>query len=158
MQEKEKQALIKSLIEEPSTYEIEVQDNSMLPASLIDEETVTITIKPPTLEVLSKCAQTALSVPENIRTAPNVDIEEALKFKNEMVKVLSIMAHGSKKGDIPEWYEPFFLKNLTGKELYILFYESILKMQTDFFLSSFQIVNQNNPMMMNQKNDSIPTG
>ena len=156
MQEKEKQALLQSLIEKPTTYELEVLDNSMLPDDIKDNKTIVFEIKPPTLEVLAKCALPALRIPENIREAEDLKLEEAIKYRNEMAEVLAIVVHG-KNTDYPEWMPSFILNNLTGKELYIVFYESILKLQTYFFLNSFQIANQNNPMMMNQKKDSTPT-
>ena len=155
--DKEKQHLIQALIEKPSKYDIEVLDNSMLPNSLKKRKSISFIVKPPTLEVLAKCTIPALKIPENVRESKDLKIDEAIEYRNEMAEVLAILSH-SKNSDYPSWYIPFFLNNLTAKELYMLFYESVLKMQTDFFLNSFQIASQNNPMMMNKKiKDSIPT-
>jgi len=155
--DKQKQQLIQALIEKPSNYEIEVLDNSMLPEELKEKEIISFEIQPPTLEVLAKCSTPALRIPEEIRNSKDLKLEDALKYRSEMAEVLSILAHG-KSTDYPKWYLPFFLNNLTAKELYMIFYESILKMQTDFFLNSFQIASQSNPMMMMEKaNDLTPT-
>lgn len=157
MKDKGKEALLKSLIEKPTVYELEILDNSMLPTSMIDDKTIKLTIKPPTLEVLAKCALPSLKIPEEIRQSKEIKLEEAVKYRNEIAEVLAILIHG-KKEQHPEWMVPFLLNNLSGKELYMLFYESMLKLQTDFFLSCFQIADQNNPMIMSQKkNDLTPT-
>ena len=146
-----KQKAIEALIEKPSNYKIQVSDNSMLPNKMKKKKMVSFVIKPPSVEVLAKCALPVLKIPENLRQASkDLKFEEAIKYRNEIADVLSILAHG-KDTEPPTWYSPFFLKNLTPKELYLLFYESIMKMQTDFFLNSFQIANQNNPMMMMMK-------
>lgn len=156
MHDNEKQALLRSLIENPTTYELQVLDNTMLPEDLKDNKTLVFEIKPPTLEVLAKCALPALKIPEEVRESNDLKWQDAIEYRKEMAEVMAILAHG-RKSEHPSWYVPFFLNNLTGKELYILFSESVLKMQTDFFLNSFQIVNQNNPMMMNEINDSTLT-
>ena len=154
--DQKKQHLIQALIEKPTKYDIEVLDNSMLSDELKDKEVISITIKPPTLEVLAKCTIPALKIPESIRESKDLKLDQAIEYRNEMAEVLSILAHG-KSDDYPSWYVPFFLKNLTPRELYMLFYESMLKLQTDFFLNSFQIANQNNPMMMKNQKVSILT-
>jgi hypothetical protein len=154
---KDKQHLIQALIEKPTTYNIEVVENFMLPEELKNEKEISFTVKPPTLEVLAKCTIPVLKIPESIRESKDLKIEEAIDYRNEMAEVLAILSH-SKNSEYPSWYVSFFLNNLTAKELYMLFYESVLKMQTDFFLNSFQIAGQNNPMMMKMKaKDLIPT-
>lgn len=157
MQDKGKEELLRSLIEKPTVYELEVLDNSMLPDTMKQDKTITVTIKPPTLEVLAKCALPSLKIPEAIRESKDLKLEQAIEYRHEIAEVLAILIHG-KKEQHPEWMVPFLLNNLTGKELYMLFYESMLKLQTDFFLNSFQIAGQNNPMMMmSRKNGSTPT-
>lgn len=154
--DKQKQQLLKSLIEKPSEYEVEVLDNSMLPIDLKEKKTIKLIIKPPTLEVLAKCALPALKIPEHVREATNIKLEEAVKYIDEISETLAILSHGEST-PYPEWMIEFFKKNLTGQELYYIFYESMVKLQTDFFLKSFQVVSQNNPMMMNNPKNSIPT-
>ena len=139
--------VLRALIEKPSKYTIEVSDNSMLPEADKEKKELTFTIKPPTLEVLSKCAVPLLKVPENIRNSSNLKLEDVIPFIKEMTECISVLAHGQ-SDDYPAWYPEFFSKNLTGKEVYMLFYESSLKTQTDFFLSSFQSAGALNPMMM----------
>lgn len=157
MTNKSKQQLIQALIEKPSNYDIEVIDNSMLPKKLKQRKTISFVIKPPTLEVLAKCSLPALKIPESVRESKDLKLEDAIEYRNEMAEVFAILAHG-KPSDYPSWYISFFLNNLTAKELYMLFYESVLKLQTDFFLNSFQIASQNNPMMMMKKaKDLTPT-
>ncbi len=154
MKDLQKQKLIEALIEKPSIYDIDVIDNSMLPDAIKNEKTITIEIKPPTMEVLSMCALPMFRIPESIRESKDLKVEDALKHVNEMVEVLAILSHG-KSTNYPDWYVPFFRSNLSSKELYMIFYESTLKLQTDFFLKSFQIVSQNNPMMMNEKTEDL---
>ncbi|WP_142783349.1 hypothetical protein [Changchengzhania lutea] len=154
--DKQKQDILKALIEKPTTYTIDVKDASMLPDDLKGKQTLKFTVKPPTLEVLSKCASIVMGIPEDIRESKDLNIDEAVRYRSEMAQVFSILAHG-KQDDYPDWYVSFILNNVTAKELYMLFYESVLKLQTDFFLNSFQIASTSNPMMMNPKNDSTPT-
>ncbi len=139
--------LIKALIEEPSIYVIDVVDNSMLPKHLKNNKKLTFVIKPPTLEVLAKCSISFFKIPEKVRNSKELKIEDSLKYVNEIVEVLCVLA-GKKGGVFPKWYPEFFTKNLKAKELYMLFYESSLKMGSTFFLNSFQIVKQNNPMII----------
>jgi len=155
--DREKQDLLEALVEKPSTYEIKVSDRSMLPSNLKGRKTISFTIKPPTLEVLAKCALPVLNIPESIRESKELKLDGAVAYRNEMAEVLAILAHG-KATDPPDWYVPFVLNNLTPKELYMLFYESVLKLQTDFFLNCFQIADRNNPMLMDKVGGSIPTG
>ncbi|MBD0822643.1 hypothetical protein [Aestuariibaculum marinum] len=151
-----KQKLIQSLIEKPSTYRIGVVDGSMLPEELKDHKELEFIVRPPSLEVLAKCAEPVLRIPDEVRESKELKLDEAVKYMNEMAEVFAILAHG-KSSEYPSWYIPFILKNVTGKELYMLFYESVLKLQTDFFLNSFQIVDQNNPMMMTNPSVLTPT-
>ncbi|MBS9774580.1 MAG: hypothetical protein KGV59_05420 [Tenacibaculum sp.] len=139
--------LIKAITEKPSKYEIEVLENEMLPKNLKQRKTLLFVIKPPTLEVLALCAEPMLKIPNEIREKENVDLKDALKYRKEIAEVLAILSHG-KSTEYPKWYVNFFLKNLTGKDLYQLFYETSLKINTGFFLNSFQIASQTNPMMM----------
>lgn len=153
----QKQHLIEALIEKPSNYNIEILDHSMLPDKLKKRKAISFVIKPPTLEVLAKCTLPALKIPESVRESKDLKLDEAIEYRNEMAEVFAILAHG-KATDYPNWYVPFILRNVTPKELYMLFYESVLKLQTDFFLNSFQIASQNNPMMMMKKiKDLTPT-
>lgn len=148
-----KKKLIEALIEKPSTYEVDVVDASMLPDSLKKRKTLSFVVKPPSLEVLVKCALPLQDIPDNIKKGDKVKIEEAVKYVNEMVKMICILSWG-KSSDYPEWYEPFMLKNLTAKEVFGIFYEAALKLQSDFFLNSFQVANQN-PMAMNLRDSTL---
>lgn len=147
--EKEKIKLLSALIEKPSTYEIEVIDNSMLPLSKLDSKTIVLTVRPPSLETLSKCAIPVLKIPEEIKNSTGLTLEDAIKYTDEMVESIAIIVHG-KSSEIPDWLIPFIKNNLTPKELYHIFIETVMKLQSDFFLSSFQIVGKDNPMMMSQ--------
>lgn len=144
-----KEKLIHALISKPSIYEITVLDGSMLPDKLKDSEFISFEIKPPTMEVLAKCTIPMFKIPEEVRESKNLKLEEAIKYRHEIVEVLAILAHGSESGDYPKWHIRFLLTNLDPEQSYLIFYESSLKFKQDFFLSSFQIA-KNNPMMMNQ--------
>jgi type III secretion system FlhB-like substrate exporter len=147
---KEQKQLLESLIEKASNYDIDVTDNSMLPDNLKKRKSISFTVKPPTMEVLAKCAIPLLNIPEAVREAKSVTLEKALEYRREMAEVFAIIAHG-KNSKIPDWYADFILNNVTGKELFYLFQETALKLQSDFFLNSFQIAKETNPMMMNPK-------
>ena len=147
----EQQKLLESLIEKESKYEIDVIDNSMLPDNLKKRKKLGFTVKPPTMEVLAKCAIPLLTIPEEVREAKNLQLDEPLKYRRQMAEVFSIIAHG-KNTDVPSWYVDFVLNNVTGKELFYLFQETALKLQSDFFLNSLQIASQTNPMMMKKRN------
>ena len=142
--------LLESLIEKESNYAIDVVDNSMLPSNLKSRKKLAFTVKPPTMEVLSKCAIPLLTIPEEVRNAENLQLDVALEYRRQMAEVFSIIAHG-KNTDVPIWYVDFVLNNVTGKELFYLFQETALKLQSDFFLNSLQIASQTNPMMMTKK-------
>ena len=146
----EQQKLLESLIEKESKYEIDVLDNSMLPDNLKKRKKLGFTVKPPTMEVLAKCAIPLLTIPEEVRSTKELKLDVALKYRKQMAEVFSIIAHG-KNSDVPDWYVDFILNNVTGKELFFLFQETALKLQSDFFLSSFQIASQTNPMTMMKK-------
>ena len=130
--------LLKALIQEPSTYTIDVVDGSMLSDN---RKIVTLKIPPPTLETLAKVSLILSKIPESIRTAKELQLNEVVKYNREMAEMLTLMA----KED--SWCIDFLIKNITAKELFQLFYEGALKVQTDFFLNFFQIANQN-PMAM----------
>ena len=147
--------LIESLIEKPSNYTIGVIDGSMLPKKIKNKKQIAFTVKPPTLEVLAKCAIPIMEIPTEVREVKEVTIEQAIQYREQMARCFAIMAHG-KQTEVPNWYVPFILNNVTGKELYQLFYECSLKLQSDFFLTSLKIADQN-PMMMRRQSDSIPT-
>lgn len=150
--EKNKIDLINALIEKPSTYEWEVLDNSMLPKKLKSRKTITFIVKPPTLETLSKWSAIVLRIPKDVRKRDpkELELEDIVEYRQEMAECISVLSHGSSPGEYPNWYVQFILFNLTPKELYILFYETNLKMQTDFFLNSFQSAKGRNPMTMNK--------
>ena len=143
---REKQELLQALIEKPSRYEITVVDNSMLPADLKKENTISFTVCPPSLEVLAKVALSMLSIGEDIK---ELTLEKAVKHRRVLAEIFSILAHG-KTTEIPHWNVPFILKNVTPKELFYLIQETALKTQSDFFLNSFQLASQMSPMMINK--------
>ena len=151
------QKAIKALIEKPSTYKIDVIDDSMLPKEKKKfgfswfkkkRTQVIFTVNPPTMEVLAKCVVPIMEIPENVREANEVSIDEAVKYSEQMARCFAIMVNG--KTEVPEWHVPFILKNITPRDLYQLFYECSLKLQSDFFLNSLKIANQN-PMMMKKE-------
>lgn len=142
----DKAKLLTALIEKPSRYTIDVVENDMLPEKMRDKKSLDFVIKPPTLETLSHCAIHLQGLPKEVLEAKELAITDALNHIDVMVKVICIIS--STKADYPDWYESFFKKNCTPKEIFGIFHETSLKMQTDFFLTSFQIASQINPMMM----------
>lgn len=139
--------LINALVEKTSKYEIDVIDGSMLPQNLKRRKTITFTIKPPTLETLAKCTVPLYKIPKEVREADEIPLDMAIKYRKEMVELITIFAH-AKKTEPPSWYTDFILNNTTPKELYNFFFELSLKLQSDFFLNSLKIVSQSNPMMI----------
>jgi len=149
-----KKKLLEALIEKPSTYHIEVMDNSMLPENLKRRKEISFSVKPPSLDTLAKVALIMEDVPDDIKSGENISISEATKYTGHMVKAICTMAWG-KSGPYPDWYEDFILKNAEPADIYKIGVECSLKQQTDFFLTSFQVVGEN-PMMMKKRNVSTP--
>jgi len=152
--------LLESVIQNPSTYTIDVQDGSMLPENLKDKKELSFNVKPPSMGTLARCGILMQELPESLL---NLDTEvttvEVLKHIDKLVKVICIVSHG-KETDYPEWYEPFIMQNATSKDVFEVYREVRLKMQTDFFLPCFHIARDGNPMMihkMKNPNDSILT-
>jgi hypothetical protein len=139
--------LLTALIEEPSRYSIAVLDGTMLPEKLQKKKSLDFVVKPPALETLTKAARDLQDVPEEILKAETLGFNEVLPYVDIMVKVICRLVQGP-RDDYPDWYEPFFKANVTPKETFLLFQEVSLKMQTDFFLTSFQIASKLNPLMM----------
>lgn len=142
-----KKELIQALIEQPSEYVIDVLDGSMLPDKIKERKSIKFTIKPPTIDVLAKCAKVMMKVPKEVREKQDLELDDAIGFIDEMAGAISILCH--KKGTPPKWQLPFIKANVTPKELFMLFKEASMKTQADFFLTSFQTASQANPMMLN---------
>lgn len=156
------QKVLAALIEKPSTYYIEVLDSSMLPENLRKEKEIKFIVRPPSLGVLAMCAEEMLDIPKEFMTpGKQFTVQDITPYLDNMIRSICRISHG-KKSDYPDWYEDFMKANLTPKELYQIFHETSLKLQSDFFLSSFQIAGLPNPMMMTamkkkKKRDSIPS-
>lgn len=170
---KEKQ-LLTALVEKPTTYTIDIENDSMLP-ELVKADAIKkaddynkgrkkeeqikplfiITINSPTLHTLSHCAIHLQDLPEHLKDMQTVTLNDALPHIDTMVKVICVLA--SSKDDYPEWWEDFFKLNCTPKDIFQIFHEASLKMQTDFFLTSFQIASLTNPMMMRKPKGLIPS-
>lgn len=148
----ERKKLLEAVIEKPTTYEVDVLDNSMLPEKLKNRKTISFVIKPPTISTLTRCAIHLDDIPEELKTGKSTNLEEAIKHTGTLVKMICVLSWG-KATDYPDWYEDFMKENLTPKEVFYIFHESSLKMGTDFFLTSFQIASEN-PMAMKDRSDS----
>lgn len=147
---------LKALRSEPSTYHIEVIDNTALPERLKDKKKISFTIKVPTLGVLSQIAQVIESLPPELFSGDTAMTKQAMENVPAIRKMLAILAHGNPQKKIPSWYEPFLGDNLTLEESLMLWQEAALKIQTDFFLPFFQGAKMMNPMGMNLPQDLIP--
>tara|TARA_B100000378_G_scaffold236018_1_gene202687 strand:- start:6034 stop:6513 length:480 start_codon:yes stop_codon:yes gene_type:complete len=155
----DQQKLIQAMIEKPSTFHVEVEDNSMLPENLKDKKEIDFVVKPPCLGALAMCSELLQEVPEDIlNEQKELTLNDVLPYANIMVKVICRISW-NRQDDYPEWYEKFLLANATTKEIFMIFKETAIKSQSDFFLHSFQIASQTNPMMMRKisRNDSTPT-
>ncbi|WP_041250108.1 hypothetical protein [Christiangramia forsetii] len=159
----DKQKLLKALIEEPSRYSVDVNDNSILPENMKDKKSIYFVVKPPSPGVLAMCANLFQDLPkELLEENKKLSLQDVMPHLETMVKVICRISWG-KKDDYPEWYLPFFMGNTTGIEIFKIFQETALKTQSDFFLTSFQIASLTNPMMMKKipkktnQIDSIPT-
>lgn len=153
--EKEKIKLLSALIEKPSTYKIKVEDSSMMPREFKDKEVFELKVKPPSLHTLSRHALHLVNIPEAIRNTDDktpITIEDAVKCIDDLVGCIFVLSHLRDT----DWGFEFIKKNIQPIEAYYLFVETKLKTQTDFFLSSFQSALGNNPMMMNEVQDSTP--
>jgi hypothetical protein len=148
--------LLQALIEEPTRYTIDVLDGTMLPENIKNKKTLDFVVKPPTLEILSKAAIILQEVPEEILKAESLGLKEVAPYIDLIIKVICTVSYGQ-KGDYPDWYEPFFKSNITPKEAFGIFQEVSIKMQSDFFLSSFQIATKLNPLMLKNPGDLTHT-
>lgn len=148
--------LLTALIEEPTRYHIEVLDATMLPENIKNKKSLDFVIKAPTLDTLAKAANLLQQVPEDILKAETLQLKEAVPYLDIIIKVICTVSYGQ-KGNYPDWYEPFFKHNVTPKEAFGIFQEVSIKMQSDFFLSSFQIISKLNPLMMRDPKDLILT-
>lgn len=137
--------LLNAFLEKPTTYSIDVRDNSMLPTSLIDEDKINITIKPPSMYVLSLCADVLSEIPKEVYESKEMKLDEALKYADNIAKVLCILS--SETNDYPKWKEAFILKNVSLLDLLKVMQETALKCNPAFFLNSFQIAVAQNPML-----------
>lgn len=150
MENKEK--LINAFVQNPTTYEIDVRDNSMLPDDMKDDKVVKFRIKPPTTYVLGLCASLMFEVPEKIMKMENIDLKEAMEYQETIAKLIATLSHEGE--DYPEWHVNFILKNVAIVDLLKIMNETALKCNPSFFLNCFQIAEASNPMMLS---DSTPT-
>ena len=153
----QRKRLLQAVVEKPSHYHVKVEDNSMLPAKMKNKKEVSFTVKPPTIEVLAQCAIYFNDIPEDLlNPEKQIRLNDVLPYHENMVKALCTIINRS--ADYEDWYEPFIYKHLTPREVFQIFHETSLKMGTDFFLTSFQIASQTNPMMLRNPKDSTLTG
>lgn len=104
------------------------------------------------MHVLSLCASILLNIPENVFKDENIKLNDAMKYQEDIAKVLSILSYESE--DYPDWIVDFILKNVPNIDLLKIMQETALKCNPSFFLNSFQIAKASNPMMLN---DLTPT-
>lgn len=147
-------ALLEALRNEPSKYWIEVIDPDPLPEKLKEKKKIAFTIKPPTLATLTQLAQVTERIPNEVFEDMNMS-KEALRHIPDIVEMIAIMAHGSTKKPMPDWYVPFLQENLTIAEVLQLWFEVSAKIQTSFFLPFIQSVKAMNPMTMMSPDDLI---
>lgn len=137
--------VLHALMEKPTTYKIDVEVGSMLPKDLKDSKEIEMIIKPPTLHVMTLAGLEANKIPEEILNIKEFSLQKALPYVDEVIRILCIMVY--QDDEYPEWWEEFFKKNCTPDEIFKMLQECHVKMRSDFFLNSFQIIGTN-PMMM----------
>lgn len=158
---KKRQQLIDSFVRNPTTYTIQVRDNSMLPKELKSKKELSFTVRPPTIHVLSLAASVLSEIPEELLPeGDEMNFDDALKYQDQIVRVLCVYFHEGT--DFPEWWPAFILKNVSTVDLLKIMQETAVKCSPGFFLSCFQVAAQSNPMMMtgtrNTTEDSTPIG
>ncbi len=144
--DKNRQQLIDSFVRNPTTYTISVRNGDMLPNDLKKNVEISFTIKPPTVHVLALAAAAMKPIPDKMFEEEDIDLNEALKYQEEIARVISILAHEGE--DYPDWYVDFILKNVSSIELLQIMQETAVKCNPAFFLNCFQVAGQTNPMMM----------
>ena len=146
----DKAKVLTALIEEPTRYTIDILDYSMLPEKMKGKKTLDFLFKPPTIQTLSQCALSIEKLPkELLKPEKQLTLQEVLPYSDVIVDILCVLSY-AKKEAFPDWYAPFIKQNCTPKEIYHIFQEVSMKMQSDFFLSCFQVAKLTNPMMMNK--------
>ncbi len=146
--------LLEAFLSKPTTYTVDVLDNTMLPNGIKSKKQLKFTIKRPTLKVLALTALPLSKIPKNILEQHNVSIPELAPYFREVAEVVAIMAHGANSKPMPKWYADFFLANLTDEELFNLFKDVAMKSNSGFFLSCIHTARATNPMILE---DSTPT-
>ncbi|MEI6865567.1 hypothetical protein [Flavicella sp.] len=142
------QALIQAFIRKPTTYTISVRNGSMLPNKIKKE--ISFTVKPPTAYVLGLCADVLGEVSDEVFLDKELDLKQVMKYQTQIAQVLSVLSY--EKPDFPEWYVEFICKNVELVELQGIIQETAVKCNPSFFLNSFQIAKEQNPMMMMKRN------
>lgn len=142
-----KNKLLNSLANKPTTYKIDVLDNSMLPEELKGEKVISMTIKPPTLSIMTAAALETNQIPEEVLKMEVYSLKKSLPYLDNVLRILCIMS--CENQDYPVWLIEFLKKNTTPEDVFKMLQECHIKMKSDFFLNSFHIVNTN-PMMMNK--------
>ena len=144
----DKAKVLTALIEKPTRYTIDILDHSMLPEKMKGKKTLDFLFKPPTIQTLSQCALSIEKLPkELLQTDSQPTLQEVLPHADVIIDILCILSY-AKKEAFPDWYAPFIKQNCTPKEIYHIFQEVSMKMQSDFFLSCFQVAKLTNPMRM----------
>jgi hypothetical protein len=144
---KSKKQVLNALISRPSKYHVKVVNNTELPEALKDKEEITFEVKPPVLSTLERIGVIALGIPDEVFSEDSKNVKY-LRYLKEMCEMIAIFSHGYSKKEMPLWYVPFLLDNLTPEEMAFMLHESMAKCKTDFFLPCIQIVKHLNPMMM----------
>lgn len=141
-----KSEIFKALLQEPTTYHIEVVNNSGLPDSVKGKKEISFEIKPPVMSTLAKIGKIVNDLPDDVfdLKASNAHL---LKYAPQMCEIVAVLSHGNSKKKMPDWYIDFLMNNLTPDETLMIFQESTMKLKTDFFLPCFQTARVN-PMMM----------
>lgn len=134
---------LRALIEAPYSFKIKVEDHHHLPLELKQEKALSFTLRSPTLGVLAKVALLLSGIPkEDLTLLEGSDLPKRFslmaKHSDTLMDMLCALLWG-KPSDPPVWWKDFFRANLTKKELTELFFEAMERVDTSFFLPSFQM-------------------
>lgn len=154
-QQLDQKKLAETLLRKPEYLKLELRDKSMLPKSMQDKDVIDIKITPPSLYTLTKCIEPLSEIPNDIVKAEphKIDMKRVLSHADKISDICAVIIND---GDPPTWYSEMLMKNLAPEELYTIMLNCVVKMQTDFFLSSIQLA-LSNPLVKKNTNPPTPT-
>lgn len=140
---KEKQEFLEAVLEAPYAFKIKVEDNQALPEDLKKHAEISFSLKSPCMGVLFQVSRVFLEMPpEDLKALDEPgDFSARLRLierhTGKFLEVIALLLHG-KESHRPAWYVPFLRANLTKREVLELLTESLVRLDTAFFLTSMK--------------------